>query len=153
MQAASAAEAGAATMQPFRQAMPLPSPWLVGAALLAGDAAAGHGVAGSAVGAGATRGPDGLGDLAKAELFFASLQAYEGHAAAFIRRCLWCLKCFEVPGFAHRSWKHGRCGGVRPPTAIPPALVDAASSRHPIQMDGVGRLAHAAFTGLGGREA
>ena len=99
-------------------------PGLVGAALPAGDAAAGHGVAGSAVGAGATRGPDGLGDLAKAEPFFASLQAYEGHAAAFIGRSLWCLKCFEVPGSAHRSWKHGRCGGVRPPTAMPPALRD-----------------------------
>ena len=55
----------------------------------------------------------------------ARLQAYEGHAVAFVGRSLWCLKCFEVPRSAHRSWRNGRCGGVRPPTAMPPALRDA----------------------------
>jgi hypothetical protein len=55
----------------------------------------------------------------------AFLQAYEGHAVAFAGRSLWCLKCFEVPRSAHRSWRNGRCGGVRPPTAMPPALRDA----------------------------
>ena len=52
------------------------------------------------------------------------LQPYLGHAVAFAGRSLWCLYCFEVPGSAHRSWRHGRCGGVRPPSAMPPALRD-----------------------------
>ena len=55
----------------------------------------------------------------------ASLQAYEGHAVAFAGRSLWCLKCFEVPRSAHRSWRHGRCGGVRPPSVMPPVLRDS----------------------------
>jgi ribonuclease HI len=54
----------------------------------------------------------------------AGLQPYEGHACAFLGRNLWCLKCFVGPRSAHRSWGHGRCGGVRPPAAMPPALKD-----------------------------
>ena len=68
--------------------------------------------------------PAGSEASANAEPPRFSLQAYEGHAVAFVGRNLWCLKCFEVPRSAHRSWKHGRCGGVRPPTAMPPALRD-----------------------------
>ena len=76
--------------------------------------------------AGATEGQEcpGSAASANAEPPRFSLQAYEGHAVAFVGRNLWCLKCFEVPRSAHRSWKHGRCGGVRPPTAMPPALRD-----------------------------
>ena len=55
---------------------------------------------------------------------FARLQPYMGHVVAFAGRNLWCLNCFEVPRSAHRSWRHGRCGGVRPPAAMPPASRD-----------------------------
>ena len=54
-----------------------------------------------------------------------ALQPYAVHKAAFVGRNLWCLDCFEVPGSAHRSWRHGRCGGAKPPTSIPPALRDS----------------------------
>ena len=50
----------------------------------------------------------------KSPVFF-SLQPYKAHKVAFVGRSLWCLDCYEVPGSAHRSWRHGRCGGVRPP--------------------------------------
>ena len=55
----------------------------------------------------------------------ARLQPYMGHAVAYVGRSLWCLNCFEVPRSAHRSWRHGRCGGVRPPSTMPPALRDS----------------------------
>ena len=55
---------------------------------------------------------------------FFSLQPYASHKPAFVGRSLWCLDCFEVPGSAHRSWRHGRCGGPKPPTTMPPALRD-----------------------------
>jgi len=50
------------------------------------------------------------------------LQAYKGHAVAFVGRNLWCLDCFQAPGKAHRSWRHGRCEGIRPLAALPAAL-------------------------------
>ena len=53
-----------------------------------------------------------------------ALQPYAVHKAAFVGRSLWCLDCFEVPGSAHRSWRHGRCGGAKPPMSMPPALRD-----------------------------
>jgi hypothetical protein len=51
-----------------------------------------------------------------------SLHAYKGHAVAFLGRNLWCLECFQAPGKAHRSWRHGRCDGTRPAAAMPAAL-------------------------------
>ena len=68
--------------------------------------------------------PGGLSMDVSGPPLFARLQPYTGHVVAFVGRSLWCLNCFEVPRSAHRSWKHGRCGGVRPPTAMPPALRD-----------------------------
>ena len=55
---------------------------------------------------------------------FFSLRPYASHKPAFVGRSLWCLDCFEVPGSAHRSWRHGRCGGPKPPMTMPPALRD-----------------------------
>ena len=55
---------------------------------------------------------------------FFSLRPYTSHKPAFVGRSLWCLDCFEVPGSAHRSWRHGRCGGPKPPMTMPPALRD-----------------------------
>ena len=55
---------------------------------------------------------------------FFLLQPYAAHKPAFVGRSLWCLDCFEMPGSAHRSWRHGRCGGPKPPTTMPPALRD-----------------------------
>ena len=55
---------------------------------------------------------------------FFSLRPYASHKPAFVGRSLWCLDCFDVPGFAHRSWRHGRCGGPKPPMTMPPALRD-----------------------------
>ena len=55
---------------------------------------------------------------------FSVLRPYAQHKVAFIGRNLWCLDCFEVPRSAHRSWRHGRCGGAKPPTSMPPALRD-----------------------------
>ena len=55
---------------------------------------------------------------------FFALRPYAQHKAAFVGRSLWCLDCFEAPGSAHRSWRHGRCGGAKPPMSMPPALRD-----------------------------
>ena len=55
---------------------------------------------------------------------FFALQPYALHKVAHVGRNLWCLDCFEVPGSAHRSWRHGRCGGAKPPMSMPPALRD-----------------------------
>ena len=55
---------------------------------------------------------------------FFALQPYALHKVAHVGRNLWCLDCFEVPGSAHRSWRHGRCGGAKPPISMPPALRD-----------------------------
>ena len=52
------------------------------------------------------------------------LQPYAQHKVVFVGRNLWCLDCFEVPRSSHRSWRHGRCGGARSPTFMPPALRD-----------------------------
>ena len=50
------------------------------------------------------------------------LLAYKGHAIAYVGRNLWCLDCFQAPGSAHRSWRHGRCEGTLPMHAMPAAL-------------------------------
>jgi hypothetical protein len=52
----------------------------------------------------------------------AALLAYKGHAAAHVGRNLWCLDCFQAPGSAHRSWRHGKCEGTLPMHAMPAAL-------------------------------
>jgi hypothetical protein len=52
------------------------------------------------------------------------LPPYAQHKVVFVGRNLWCLDCFEVPRSSHRSWRHGRCGGSRSPTFMPPALMD-----------------------------
>ena len=64
-------------------------------------------------------------DVVPVVSFFFALQPYAQHKVAFVGRSLWCIDCFEVPGSAHRSWRHGRCGGAKPPTSIPPALRDS----------------------------
>ena len=56
---------------------------------------------------------------------FFVLQPYPQHKVAYVGRNLWCLDCFEVPRSAHRSWRHGRCGGAKPPMSMPPALRDS----------------------------
>ena len=94
---------------------------------LRGEAAgsAGGGQPTAAVAGGAAEVMHGVVEQTICPSPLARLQPYMGHTIAFVGRSLWCLNCFEVPRSAHRSWRHGRCGGVRPSSAMPPALRDS----------------------------